>query len=81
MTRKNAMEIRRRPIKICLVKMIWKNNWLGWISNLWIYAKSMMINLLLKEWKDQYLKNLADGMQVFETDRSALNEAERLTLQ
>ncbi len=42
--------------------------------------KSMMINLLLKEWTDQYLKNLAGGMQVLETDRSALNETEKLTL-
>lgn len=34
----------------------------------------------LKEWADQYLKNLADGLRVLETDISELNEPERLTL-
>ncbi len=34
----------------------------------------------LKQWADQYLKNLADGLRVLETDISELNEAEKLTL-
>lgn len=34
----------------------------------------------LKEWADQYLKNLAGGLRVLETDISELSEIERLNL-